>query len=392
MSSGVDSGEVTVDAPSMTARVSRRDLAHNRWTWFATGGTGLMIALLTIGTALYAGGPTTGRMYGFAAVYGTFALFLLRRQPPSIDDRFNHVVLVYAYSATITGMWAFQPGGGAALGAGMFIGPLIALRLQDRHVIMLHLLAATAGLVGLAVFGGLFGFINTTTIICITVMTPAMWVLGACCTVVLEASEAQGEELERLVRRDPLTGVGNRRLLDERLAAEISRHERSGQEFSLLVLDLNGFKALNDTLGHEAGDELLRDTATALVRATGPNDTVVRQGGDEFCVILPQTSFVLAQRTANAIRANLAGTDTGGLVSTGIGIAVYPTDALAEHVLLHVADERLIADKAGRVHRGIPPVTSHPTPPGAEAPVAPPAKAEAAPNAEHLSFGSCRLH
>ncbi|MDO9356604.1 MAG: diguanylate cyclase [Solirubrobacteraceae bacterium] len=335
----------------MTARVSRRDLAHNRLVWMATGATGLMIAVLTIALAAFEDSDRAWAQIMFAGAYGLFALSLLRRQPPEIGDPFNHVVLVYAYSATITGFAVFQPGGGMAISAGMFVGPLIAVRLQDRRLIGLHLLAATGGLVTLAVGGAVTGLIDPTSVIGIAIMIPAMWVLCAACAVVLEASEQQGEELERLVRRDPLTGVGNRRLLDERLAHQLARHSRNGQQLSLLALDLNGFKALNDTLGHEAGDELLRDTAAALVRAARPQDTVVRQGGDEFCVILPQTSPAHAQRTANAIRANLAGTDTGGLVTTGIGIATYPDDALEEHVLLHVADERLIDDKAGRARR-----------------------------------------
>lgn len=348
---------VSVIAPSLTARVSRRDLAHNRLTWMATGGTGLLIGAISVAFALTNSGvgePT--RLWVYAAVYVTVALVLLRRHPPAIGDRFNHFVLAYAYTATISGMWVFQPGGGASIASGMFIGPLIAVRLQDRRQIAAHLALATAGLLGVAVIGGLLGEVDTTTWIGIMVMLPAMWVLGACCTVVLEASEAQGEELERLVRRDPLTGVGNRRLLDEQLTEEVRRHARSGQPLSLLALDLNGFKALNDTLGHAAGDELLRDVATALARSARPQDTVVRQGGDEFCVLLPQTSPAHAERMANTIRANLAGTDTGGLVSTGIGIATYPADALTGGVLLHVADERLIADKAGRPGRGVLPV------------------------------------
>ncbi|MDQ8046110.1 MAG: GGDEF domain-containing protein, partial [Patulibacter sp.] len=192
-----------------------------------------------------------------------------------------------------------------------------------------------------------------TTIVCILVMAPAMWVLAFSCVVILEAAEAQSEELERLVRRDPLTGLGNRRLLDEQLSELLRRHELSGQQLSVLALDLNGFKALNDTLGHAAGDELLRDTATALERATRPQDVLIRQGGDEFLVLLPNTSPEHAQRTTNAIRAGLASTDTGGLVSSGIGRATYPDDALTGDVLLHVADERLIADKASGPKRGV---------------------------------------
>ncbi|MDQ8045380.1 MAG: GGDEF domain-containing protein, partial [Patulibacter sp.] len=100
---------------------------------------------------------------------------------------------------------------------------------------------------------------------------------------------------------------------------------------------------------HAAGDELLRDVADALTTVADPRDTIVRQGGDEFCLILPETSPAHAQRTANAIRARLAQVQAyGATVTTGIGIASFPDDALRGDVLLHVADERLRENKAPR--------------------------------------------
>ncbi len=167
------------------------------------------------------------------------------------------------------------------------------------------------------------------------------------CVVALEAAEAQGAELEALVRRDPLTGVGNRRLLLEVLDDELARHERTGRHLSLIALDLDGFKSLNDDVGHAAGDELLQRVATALTAAVEPRDTVVRQGGDEFCIVLPETSAELANRSCNAVRAALAQIETpdGGRISSGLGVASYPDDALTADVLLHVADERLRLSK-----------------------------------------------
>ncbi len=88
---------------------------------------------------------------------------------------------------------------------------------------------------------------------------------------------------------DPLTGVANRRLLMSTAEHEIARHRRADERFTLVMLDLDGFKLLNDRYGHAAGDQMLRDVAVGLSRALRSQDTVARLGGDEFCVIAPQT-------------------------------------------------------------------------------------------------------
>ncbi|MEN0013647.1 MAG: GGDEF domain-containing protein [Solirubrobacteraceae bacterium] len=331
-------------APSgLVARVSRRELALNRYVWLATGWMFFIFAAATAVIGLLPLHFHGNQLEIFAAILGVVSLTLLRTEPPAIGTIENHVVLATVYVGVTGGMVAFQPGGSAAIGAAMFVGPLTAVRLIDRREIVSHYLAATLFLLSPAILG----IVDRATVLsCLTVI-PAVWVLGACCVIVLEAAEAQGEELEQLVRRDPLTGVGNRRLLSERLNEEIKRHGRVRQPLSVVALDLNGFKALNDTVGHAAGDELLRDVARGLEKVARKGDTVVRQGGDEFCLILPDTNHDAAERIANAIRATLAQIqiqDTA--VSTGIGIASFPKDAVHGGVLLHVADERLREDKA----------------------------------------------
>ena len=96
--------------------------------------------------------------------------------------------------------------------------------------------------------------------------------------------------LKLLSQQDALTGLGNRRLLHERLDYEITRHRRHSRRFTLLALDLDGFKQVNDRFGHPAGDEILREVARALERAVRDQDTVVRVGGDEFCVLAPEST------------------------------------------------------------------------------------------------------
>ena len=101
---------------------------------------------------------------------------------------------------------------------------------------------------------------------------------------------ASHEALWALARRDELTGVGNYRSLHERLAEEIARHRRHGREFALVLLDLDGFKAVNERFGHLEGDRLLAEIGGALRNEVRAEDAVFRQGGDEFAVIVPEAN------------------------------------------------------------------------------------------------------
>jgi diguanylate cyclase (GGDEF)-like protein len=326
----------------MLARVSRRELALNRHVWLATGATFGVFATAVLLISFADVGFVPWRLWILTAVLAVASVALLVSEPPPIGSAANHVVLSTIYLGTAGAMVAFSPGASAAMGAAMFIGPLTGMRLIDVREITAHLLAATAALAAPAAFG----LYDDATLLAIVSVIPAIWVLAGCVVVVLQAAEAQGEELEQLVRRDPLTGVGNRRMLDETLTIEIARASRSRRPLSLVALDLNGFKALNDTVGHAAGDELLREVGAALEAIARPGDTVVRQGGDEFCLVLPDTSAAHAARAANAIGAALAKIDAhGATVTAGIGIASFPKDAVHSGVLLHVADERLRENK-----------------------------------------------
>ncbi|MFT4034114.1 MAG: GGDEF domain-containing protein [Patulibacter sp.] len=332
--------------------MSRRELALNRYVWLATG---TMFGIFAVATTVIALAPAdfvAWRLLTFAAVLAVICIGLLTSEPPAIGSAANHVVLSLTYLGTAGAMLAYAPQASAVVGAAMFVGPLTAMRLIDVREITAHLLAATAVMAAPAAFGRY----DDATLLALASVLPAIWVLAGCCAVVLQAAEAQGEELEQLVRRDPLTGVGNRRMLTETLTAEIARAARTRRPLSIVALDLNDFKALNDTVGHAAGDELLQAVGDALQAIARPGDTVVRQGGDEFCLVLPDTSAEHADRAANAVRAALAKIDAhGARVTAGIGVASFPKDAVHGGVLLHVADERLRAHKPGRTAGASPP-------------------------------------
>jgi diguanylate cyclase (GGDEF)-like protein len=176
---------------------------------------------------------------------------------------------------------------------------------------------------------------------------PALAITAGVVTRLRERLEAEGEALEALARRDPLTGIGNYRVLYERLDYEISRHERHERSFAVVLLDLNRFKDVNEELGHLAGDRLLRDVGRALSTAVRDQDTIARQGGDEFSVLAPETTVVEVMALARRLQHALAGVHVGERsMSASIGWAIYPGDGTSAEALLACADTALRAGKA----------------------------------------------
>ncbi len=162
-----------------------------------------------------------------------------------------------------------------------------------------------------------------------------------------ERLRRERDSLRATALRDPLTGVANRRSLLERVDYEIARHTRSGHSFCVLMLDLDGFKALNDRFGHAAGDDLLRDVSAALNRAMRDQDTVARLGGDEFCVLAPETDA--PERLVNRAMAAVARVTAGvEVLGASAGAAVFPNDGATIEALLEVADQRLFELKRAR--------------------------------------------
>jgi diguanylate cyclase (GGDEF)-like protein len=161
-------------------------------------------------------------------------------------------------------------------------------------------------------------------------------------------------QLVSMVLTDPLTGCLNRRGFDQALVHELARSARAGSELSLLAVDIDHFKQVNDSHGHPAGDLVLRDFGNLLVRTARAGDIVARTGGEEFSILLPDTDIagahVAAQRIRDAIHANefvvngihiRLTASIGGASGTGVG-----DEAAAAH-MRQVADQALYAAKRG---------------------------------------------
>ena len=155
------------------------------------------------------------------------------------------------------------------------------------------------------------------------------------------------DSLEENAFTDHLSGVANRRQFERHLTREVTRTVRYGNPFCLILLDIDHFKRVNDTYGHEAGDEAIRQLARTLRAGTRNIDTVARIGGEEFAVILPETDFEggseVAERLRHGIKRMLiAGV---GTISASFGVAECPACALSERELFAVADAALYTAK-----------------------------------------------
>jgi len=156
------------------------------------------------------------------------------------------------------------------------------------------------------------------------------------------------DQLRLQASTDSLTGLANHRCLFEVLHAEICRSQRTGREFSLVLLDLDGLKKTNDQFGHLTGDralcrlgQILRDCCRAI-------DTAARHGGDEFALVLPETSMAAATLVAHRICDLLAKDNEEPMLSVSVGVASYPKDADTIGALLYAADGALYGMKEKR--------------------------------------------
>ena len=149
--------------------------------------------------------------------------------------------------------------------------------------------------------------------------------------------------MERMAFYDSLTDLANRRLFSDRLEHAIERSKRSRKAAALLYLDLDQFKRVNDTLGHEYGDELLREVGRRLQNCVRQEDTVARPGGDEFTILLydingPRDASIVADKILSALREPIRIADHELIVTTSIGITIIPDDSLEPNVLTKSAD------------------------------------------------------
>ncbi|MDQ3953187.1 MAG: sensor domain-containing diguanylate cyclase [Actinomycetota bacterium] len=157
------------------------------------------------------------------------------------------------------------------------------------------------------------------------------------------------QQVQRLAETDGLTGLANRRTFEATLERELSRAARSGEPVTLVMVDVDHFKALNDKHGHQVGDDVLELVARVLASACRDFDTAARYGGEEFAVVLPACSSAESLLVAERLRESIAAIETVANVTASAGVATFPAHAADPEGLIKAADEALYESKrAGR--------------------------------------------
>lgn len=208
-------------------------------------------------------------------------------------------------------------------------------------VVTLRLLGQELGLYGtkIGVWLTASGFL--------ALMLPIVWRVSWS----IERTDAQRrdalQQLTRLAERDPLTQLYNRRRFEEDMTRHVALSLRHHRPFAVLMLDLDGFKAVNDTFGHQAGDELLVGVAEVLGSDLRGGDTSARFGGDEFAALLPETSLEGAETVAKKLRASISALGPIGASIGGVVCEAEPAPEMTSQNLLRIADVELYRAKDG---------------------------------------------
>lgn len=186
---------------------------------------------------------------------------------------------------------------------------------------------------------------RTLTVIILFLFAGAMWHTLRV-RKIMQNAEASEAHIQHLADHDALTGLPNRRLLQNRLDSQIADAGGAHRQMAVMFMDLDGFKKVNDTIGHQAGDELLKCVAQRLQTAIRASDTVARIGGDEFIILLPElngpdTAAKIAKTLVDAVSRPYSIEGKAVHVSASIGVSFYPKNGTSSSVLMANADEAL---------------------------------------------------
>lgn len=212
-------------------------------------------------------------------------------------------------------------------------------------------ITATCVLAGIAIQGTLHGFgpfyretLNTSLLL-VQSFVGIVAVTSLALAAEISERKRADERVQQLVVTDPLTGLANYRRLIDAVELEIKRFGRSARPFAILLLDLDGLKRINDTHGHLVGSRALCRLAEVLRAHCRELDTPARFGGDEFAVVLPETTAAQAQQIATRIRERIASDEESPPISAAVGSAIFPDDGESIEALLSAADRALYGMK-----------------------------------------------
>jgi diguanylate cyclase (GGDEF)-like protein len=351
------------DENNVTVLIARLRAEFVERTWV---GIALMAALAAIAISLraqYYLGWTWTSYIALCLVVLVLVMFFLRyRLGPRMRAVFPVSALMFAAVGSLLRN-GIQENGLTYL---VMANLLVAMLFGPRAVLAIFIASA------LVMLGAAAGFISGTfklrfgldypasalawMFAIVTVFSLAFVVLGGISayrrslSLLIERVAAQNEEIAKLADHDPLTGLPSSRLANDRLQMACNQAGRNGERAGLLFIDLDGFKLINDTYGHQAGDTVLKAVATRLSENVRSIDTVARLGGDEFIVVLnglteAGAATQVAGKIAAAIAEPVSHAELSLKISASIGIALFPDHAATPERLMHEADQAMYAVK-----------------------------------------------
>ncbi len=308
-------------------------------------------AIVVLANALIVGGLVTGlqgvRQMRQFAPYSVMALTAYS-VPIAIG------VIYWSYMSDNYGMRvAIVSAGLALLTTDAAISMIRSVQAEDRVVYWPTGLAFAFGAVFLTVRTGaaILGYYNTASPSTIPIEIPLticsnLAYVGCGFGMLLVANAKLRHAAETMALYDPLTNLPNRRVLLDRLLEAEHRAKQNGWRLGVIYLDLDGFKMVNDTLGHQAGDELLKNVSAAMTPVLGTGDCLARVGGDEFVVVVEDVEgrhelAMLAERLRKAVEAQRIPGGGGDTVRTSYGFAIFPDNGVSAHDVMREADSAM---------------------------------------------------
>jgi diguanylate cyclase (GGDEF)-like protein len=315
---------------------------------------------LTTGAALMGVGICSMHYTGMAA---------MRMSPPiQYDPALFVASVIIAIGASLAALWiAFQlrrKYSGAAILAKLGSAVVMGFAIAGMHYTGMAAAQFAPDSICLAADGG-SGMDNATLAVIIGVATLSILAItlvissldahfAAHTAKLADSLQAANEQLRSIALYDPLTGLPNRFLLEDRLGQAIMHADRAQKSFAVMFVDLDKFKGVNDTFGHRVGDELLKGVARRLTKCIRKDDTVARSGGDEFIVVLsglgdPRDAAIIGSKIVRELSKPVHVERHELDISCSVGISVYPEDGRDVNTLVVNADVAMYhAKKSGR--------------------------------------------
>jgi diguanylate cyclase (GGDEF)-like protein len=316
--------------------------AHARWTMLLAGGLSVVAQgvgmLYALGTWSEPRRSLILAAFATGVAVGALTLLAARSRLPGSLWRRPVMLAVTVIEIGVLTVAASADGGGSSPAALGFVAPMVLITVTTPLRPALPLAGMTiAAYLGIAFSG------DEPPPGYILVYVTGLVLVGTVCALQARALAYQRGRLARLARTDDLTGALNRRGFEQRFRRELARAAYERTPLTLVSMDLDDFKAINDRLGHSGGDDVLRWAADALHGFLRPGDTLGRLGGDEFAVLAPGVSLSEAAGLVERLTLVLEGD-----VQVSVGTACHPEEATSQVELMRLADQRLYEVKRAR--------------------------------------------